>query len=163
MFTVLEATQARAILPLGSGLAAAQGRCRPHGKSKMKLLSVFGTTLAVFLVVDMIWLMGLAKSFYRTQLGSLMTEKVNMGAAGAFYLLYAFGLMMFVILPHLARGDWMGAGLWGGLFGLVAYGTYDLTNLATLRGWPMLLSIVDLVWGGVLSALTAAITVRLLA
>jgi uncharacterized membrane protein len=129
----------------------------------MKLLGVFATTLAVFLVVDMIWLLGLAKTFYRTQLGALMTDKVNMGAAGAFYLLYAFGLMMFVINPHLLRGDWVGAALWGGLFGLVAYGTYDLTNLATLRGWPMTLALVDLVWGGVLSALTAAITVRLLA
>jgi uncharacterized membrane protein len=129
----------------------------------MKPLGIFATTLAVFLVVDMIWLMGIAKTFYRTQLGALMTDKVNMGAAGVFYLLYAFGLMMFVIVPHLARGDWTGAAVWGGLFGLVAYGTYDLTNLATLRGWPMLLSMVDLVWGGVLSALTSAITVRLLA
>jgi uncharacterized membrane protein len=129
----------------------------------MKPLGIFATTLAVFLVVDMIWLMGIAKTFYRTQLGALMTDKVNMGAAGVFYLLYAFGLMMFVIVPHLAPGGWTGAAVWGGLFGLVAYGTYDLTNLATLRGWPMLLSMVDLVWGGVLSALTSAITVRLLA
>jgi uncharacterized membrane protein len=129
----------------------------------MKILSVFATTLAVFLVIDMIWLMGVAKSFYRSQLGALMTDKVNMAAAGAFYLLYTFGLMMFVVLPHLARGDWLNAALWGGLFGLVSYGTYDLTNLATLRGWPWLLSIVDLVWGGVLTAATAAISVRLLA
>jgi uncharacterized membrane protein len=129
----------------------------------MKLLSVFATTLAVFLVIDMIWLMGVAKSFYRSQLGALMADKVHMGAAGAFYLLYAFGLMMFVVLPHLARGDWLNAAVWGGLFGLVSYGTYDLTNLATLRGWPLLLSIVDLVWGGVLTAATAAISVWLLA
>ncbi len=129
----------------------------------MKLAAVFGTTLVVFLVLDMIWLLVLAKSFYRSQLGALMTDKVNVPAAITFYLLYCVGVMMFVVLPHLSQGDVLRAAMMGGLFGLVAYGTYDLTNLATLRGWPMALSVVDLMWGGVLTALTAAITVRLCA
>jgi uncharacterized membrane protein len=128
----------------------------------MRSLAVYGAVLAVFLIIDMIWLLGVAKSFYRSQLGSLMTDKVDMRAAFAFYFLYALGLMLFVVQPYLAQGLWQSAALWGALFGLVSYATYDLTNLATLRGWPFALSMVDIVWGAILSGLTAAIVVRLM-
>ena len=80
----------------------------------------------------------------------------------AFYLLYAVGLGFFAVQPSLADGDWLRAALVGGFFGLVAYGTYDLTNLATLKNWPLPMVIVDLVWGAVLSGVSAAGGVLLL-
>jgi uncharacterized membrane protein len=127
----------------------------------MKHLATYLTIMVVFLALDMVWLLGIAKTFYRTQLGGLMTDKVDMVAAMAFYMLFGLGLMMFVVLPHVMTGTWMTAALWGAFFGLVCYATYDLTNLATLKGWPFALAMVDMVWGGILSGLTAAISVAI--
>jgi uncharacterized membrane protein len=107
-------------------------------------------TLAIFFLIDMVWLGLVAKNFYRQQLGGMLSAKVNWPAAILFYLLFIAGLQLFIIAPALARGDALQA-LWqGAFFGLVAYATYDLTNLATLNNWPLLVTVVDLAWGAVL-------------
>jgi len=120
-------------------------------------MSAFLATVVTFLVLDGIWLLVIARSFYRRHLGYLMAEQPNWAAAGIFYLLYAIGVTVFAVLPAVDQGSVV-AGLWrGALFGLVAYATYDLTNQATVRNWPMLITVVDLAWGTVLSASVATI------
>ena len=112
-------------------------------------------TLAIFFLIDMIWLGLVAKNFYRQQLGGMLSPTVNWPAAILFYLLFIAGLLTFVILPALAKGGALQA-LWqGAFFGLVAYATYDLTNLATLRGWPLRVTVVDLIWGAALGGLVS--------
>lgn len=109
-------------------------------------------TLAIFFLIDMVWLGLVAKNFYRRRLGEMLSPKVNWAAAVLFYLLFIAGLLVFVILPALSRGGALQA-LWrGAFFGLIAYATYDLSNLATLRNWPLAVTAVDLAWGSVLGA-----------
>jgi uncharacterized membrane protein len=112
-------------------------------------------TLAVFFAVDMIWLGVVAKGFYRKHLGYLMGPKVNWAAALLFYLVFIAGLLIFVIRPALAQGEPFKALLMGALFGLISYATYDLSNLATLKDWPMVVTVVDLVWGTTLGGLVS--------
>jgi len=106
----------------------------------------------------MLWLGLIARNFYSKEIGFLMKSNVNWFAAGAFYLLFTFGLVVFVISPALERGSWMYALMFGALFGLITYATYDLTNLATLKDWPLVVTIVDLLWGAVLGGLVCLIT-----
>ena len=118
----------------------------------------FAATVVVFIVIDGLWLGLVARSFYRRHLGYLMAEKPNWAAAGVFYLLYAIGLTVFAVIPGTDAGSALHA-LWrGALFGLVAYATYDLTNHATVRDWPAIVTGVDLAWGTLLSASVAAIS-----
>ena len=113
-------------------------------------VSLYLVTLVIFFLIDMVWLGLVAKNFYRRQLGEMLSPKVNWMAAILFYLLFIAGLLLFVIVPALGRGSALQA-LWqGALFGLIAYATYDLTNLATLKNWPLLVTVVDLAWGAVL-------------
>lgn len=120
-------------------------------------MSGFVATVLAMLVLDGLWLGLVARGFYRRHLGFLMGDQVNWAAAGAFYVLYAIGLTVFVVWPGIDSGS-VGAALWrGALFGLVAYATYDLTNQATLRGWPTIVTAVDLGWGTALSAAVGAI------
>jgi uncharacterized membrane protein len=113
-------------------------------------IALYLLTLAVFFLIDMLWLGLVAKSFYRRHLGEMLSPKVNWPAAILFYLLFIAALQLFVVAPALAGGGALQA-LWrGAFFGLVAYATYDLTNLATLRGWPLAVTLVDLAWGAVL-------------
>lgn len=112
-------------------------------------------TLAVFLAIDMVWLGWIARGFYKAQLSGLMREDVNWAAALLFYVLFIAGILVFAVLPALDRSVGR-AILMGGLFGLVAYATYDLTNLATLRGFPARVAVVDMAWGFVLCAVTSA-------
>jgi uncharacterized membrane protein len=114
------------------------------------------STLVVFLAIDMVWLGWLARGFYRAQIGGLLREDVNWGAALLFYVLFIAGLLVFAVIPALERPGPGRAALAGGLFGLVAYATYDLTNLATLRGFTLRVAVVDMAWGFVLCALTSA-------
>jgi len=107
-------------------------------------------TLAVFFLIDMVWLGAVAKGFYRKHLGPFLTPKVVWPAVVLFYLLFIAGLVVFVVRPALAGGEPARALALGALFGLIAYATYDLTNLATLKGWPLAVTVVDLVWGSVL-------------
>lgn len=115
-------------------------------------------TLIVFLALDSLWLGLVAPSFYRSQIGYIMADQPNLFAAGIFYLLFIFGLQVFVIEPNKSD-SLINTTLRGALFGLVTYATYDLTNLATLEGWPILLTVVDLAWGTVLTALVTLVSV----
>lgn len=122
------------------------------------LWKLYLIALPVFFAIDMVWLGLIAKGFYRRQIGSLMREAVNWPAAVIFYLLFILGLVVFVVAPAVDDGSWLRALLYGALFGLIAYATYDLTNLATLRDWPLLVTVVDLIWGAVLAASVSVAT-----
>ncbi len=112
----------------------------------------------IFAVIDAIWLSLVANKFYKDQLGSLLLDKPNMIAAVLFYVIFLIGLVVFVINPAIAANNWQIALGLGALFGLVAYATYDLTNLATLKGFSVKLVIVDLIWGTFVTASTATLT-----
>lgn len=115
----------------------------------------FFITFVVFMFVDLIWLGFVAKKLYSKYLGYIMSDKVNWSAAILFYALFIIGLLVFVINPAKGVGHAM---LLGVFFGLVTYATYDLTNLATLKNWPVFITIIDLIWGTVLSASTSTIS-----
>jgi uncharacterized membrane protein len=121
-------------------------------------IKLFFIALAVFFAIDMVWLVLIAKKFYREQIGFLMKPDINWIAAIIFYLLYIAGLVVFVISPAIQKHSWTNAILFGALFGLISYATYDLTNLATIKGWPVLVTLVDLAWGMVLSASVSLLT-----
>jgi uncharacterized membrane protein len=117
----------------------------------------YAAALATIVALDALWLGVIARSHYRSGIGHLMAESTNAGAAVAFYAVYALGLMVFVVAPFSGS---QGVGLaklaaMGALFGFFAYATYDLTNLATLRQWPLGLSLLDMAWGMVVSSLAA--------
>jgi uncharacterized membrane protein len=114
--------------------------------------------LPVFFAIDMVWLGLVAKNFYAKQIGHLMKADVNWAAAVVFYLIFIAGLVVFVINPAMEKGSWMHAFLFGTLFGLVCYATYDLTNLAVTRDWPILVTMVDLIWGATLAATVSTTT-----
>jgi uncharacterized membrane protein len=118
----------------------------------------FFTALIVFFAIYMIWLVLIAKNFYRKQIGFLMKSEINWIAAIVFYLLFIIGLVTFVISPAVEKHSWAHSILFGALFGIITYATYDLTNLATIKGWPVLITIVDLAWGMVLSASVSFVT-----
>jgi uncharacterized membrane protein len=115
------------------------------------------STAAVFFGLDFLWLGTVATGFYRSQLGEMMRERPNFVAAGAFYFVYVAGIVYFAVHPYIAGGSWSQALFAGALLGLVAYGTYDITNLATLKSWPLPMSLVDLAWGTLLTGTAAAI------
>lgn len=121
-------------------------------------IKLYAIALPVFFAIDMFWLGVVSKNFYRAQIGHLMTSNVNWVAAIIFYLIFIVGLVVFVIEPAVVKGNWVHALLFGALFGLVCYATYDLTNLAVTKDWPLLITIVDLVWGAVLAASVSIIT-----
>ncbi len=121
-------------------------------------VKLYAIALPVFFVIDMIWLGFLAKDFYRAQIGALLKPNVNWTAAVIFYFIFIAGLVVFVITPALEKNSWTHAVFLGALFGLVCYATYDLTNLAVAKDWPLLVTIVDLAWGSVLAASVSVIT-----
>jgi uncharacterized membrane protein len=121
-------------------------------------LKLYAIALPVFFAIDMIWLGLVAKNFYRAQIGSLMKTDINWAAAMIFYLIFIAGLVAFVIAPAVAKNSWSQALLLGAFFGLVCYATYDLTNLAIAKDWPLLVTIIDLAWGAVLAASVSIIT-----
>lgn len=124
----------------------------------MMFIKLYAIAVPVFFFIDMIWLGVVAKSFYRNQIGHLLKTDVNWTAAVVFYLIFILGLVTFVILPAMEKKSLSYALIFGGLFGLVCYATYDLTNLAVAKDWPLLVTIVDLAWGTVLAASVATIT-----
>jgi len=121
-------------------------------------IKLFIIALPVFFVIDMVWLVLIAKKFYQEQIGLLMKPDINWFAAIIFYLLFIAGLIIFVISPAVEKHSWVHALLFGALFGLITYATYDLTNLATLKDWPLLVTVVDLIWGSVLASSISLIT-----
>ncbi|MCX7955655.1 MAG: DUF2177 family protein [Patescibacteria group bacterium] len=124
----------------------------------MLFFKIYFLTLLIFFTIDMVWLGFLAKDFYQKQIGFLMAKQINWLAAVVFYLLFVFGLIFFVIYPGIEKKlPPFKLFLNGALFGLIAYATYDLTNLATLKNWPVLMTIVDIFWGSFLSGITSLI------
>lgn len=114
-------------------------------------LKLYLVSLFAFFAIDMLWLGLVARSFYRRNLGFLMAPSPNWPAAIIFYLLFILGILVFVILPGLQTGSLKLTLLRAALFGLITYATYDLTNLATVKDWPVVVTVVDMIWGVVLS------------
>ena len=114
-------------------------------------LKLYVATFVAFLAIDMVWLGLVARTFYRKYIGFIMAPSPNWLAAIIFYLLFIVGILVLVVLPGLELGSLKTTLLRGAIFGLVAYATYDLTNLATLKDWPLIVTVVDMIWGTVLS------------
>lgn len=121
-------------------------------------LKLYFIALPIFFAIDMVWLGLVAKNFYAKQIGFLLSEKINWPAALTFYLLFIAGLIIFVVTPALEKKSLTQAILLGAFFGLVTYSTYDLTNLAMTKNWPLLVTLVDLAWGMTLSVAVSALT-----
>jgi uncharacterized membrane protein len=121
-------------------------------------IKLYIIAFSVFLTIDMIWLGLIAKNFYREQIDILMKPDINWIAAIIFYLIFIIGLVIFAIAPAVEKGLWTHALIFGALFGFICYATYDLTNLAIAKDWPLLVTIVDMLWGGVLAASVSIIT-----
>ena len=123
-----------------------------------EFMKTYSVAFVVFLVIDLLWLGLIAKNLYQKELGFIMAESPNWIAAGIFYLIFIVGLVFFVINPALAKDSWKYALLVGLFFGFITYSTYDLTNLATLKDWPLKVTLIDLVWGSSLGASVSTIT-----
>lgn len=119
----------------------------------MKTLLPYLTVLVAMVVLDLVWLGGIAMPMYKRGIGHLMADKPNFAAAGLFYLLYAIGVLVFAVR---AADGWQAAAGYGALLGALAYMTYDLTNMATLKDWPIGLSVIDVAWGTFATGLAAA-------
>ena len=123
----------------------------------LKYLAVYLSFLIALVAIDLVWLLGLAKNLYRDQMGDLMASEPKLLAGLAFYLIYALGVCIFVIVPALSKQSFLYALQYGALFGFFCYMTYDLTNLAVIRNFPTQLAFVDIAWGSFVTALSAGI------
>jgi uncharacterized membrane protein len=122
----------------------------------LKYLILIVLTFVVFLLLDLVWLVKISPRFYKKNLGHLMADKVNYVPAIIFYLIFIVGITLFVIGPAYTGGrGWSYALIYGAIFGLVTYSTYDLTNFATLKKWPLNVTLADIAWGTFLSTATA--------
>jgi uncharacterized membrane protein len=124
----------------------------------LKYLAVYFSFLLSLVVIDLIWLLGIAKNLYRDEMGSLMASEPKLLVGLGFYLLYALGASIFVIIPAISKQSWLYAVQYGALFGLFCYMTYDLTNLAVIRDFPVRLAFIDIVWGSAVTAASATIS-----
>ncbi|MEY4090930.1 MAG: hypothetical protein RLZZ496_112 [Pseudomonadota bacterium] len=122
---------------------------------------LWAIAFALLLVIDMVWLMWLGRGFYIEEIGGLLLEQPNLIAAFGFYALYIVGLVYLVIAPAAEADSVMKAVISGAVFGLVAYATYDLTNLAVMKGFTLKIALIDMVWGMVLSAAVSGLTVKI--
>lgn len=120
-----------------------------------QLVIAYISTALVFFAIDFVWLSKMTGLFYRARMGDMLLAQPNFAVAGAFYLIYVAGIVYLAVLPALTSGNWSTALISGAVLGLVAYGTYDMTNLATLKNWSLSLSIVDIAWGTFLTAVSA--------
>lgn len=123
----------------------------------LKYLTAYIAFFLSLIVIDLIWLLGIAKNLYRDEMGSLMASEPKLIAGLVFYLLYALGASIFVTIPALSKQSWIYAVQYGALFGLFCYMTYDLTNLAVIRDFPMRLAFIDIAWGSFVTAVSASI------
>jgi len=121
----------------------------------MAYIKLYLITVPVFFFIDILWLGVVAKGFYRQHLEGLLSTNVRWGVALTFYLIYIVGILIFAVVPALSKGSVGRAILMGALFGFFTYATYDLTNLATLRGWPVTIVAVDILWGSFLCAVVS--------
>jgi uncharacterized membrane protein len=121
-------------------------------------LKLYALTVPVFFIIDLIWLGIVAKGFYQKNLKFILSPNVNWTAAIIFYLMYIAGILIFAVVPGVAKDSLRHAALWGALFGFFTYATYDLTNLALLKDWPLNIVIVDIIWGMVLCTIVATLS-----
>lgn len=119
-------------------------------------LKLYLLTIPVFFAIDLLWLGVVAKNLYQKNLAHLLSPTVNWPAALLFYLIYIIGIILFAVRPALISQSLVKAAVWGALFGFFTYATYDLTNLATLKDWPLKIVVVDIAWGTLLCALVAS-------
>jgi uncharacterized membrane protein len=122
----------------------------------LKNFAIYLSFLIALIAIDLVWLLGVAKNLYRNEMGDLMASEPKLLAGLAFYLLYALGVCIFVIVPALSKQSWLYALQYGALFGLFCYMTYDLTNLAVVRNFPTQLAFIDIAWGSFVTALCAS-------
>ena len=123
----------------------------------LKNFAIYATFLVALIAIDLVWLLGIAKSLYRDQMGDLMASEPKLIAGLAFYLLYGLGVCIFVIVPALSKQSLIYALQYGALFGLFCYMTYDLTNLAVIRNFPTQLALIDIAWGSFVTAVCSGI------
>jgi uncharacterized membrane protein len=124
----------------------------------LEIIKTYFIALFVFFTIDIIWLVFVAKNFYRKELGFIMSPKPNWFAAIIFYLIFIMGVVFFVINPAIIKDSWSYALLVGMFFGFITYSTYDLTNLATLKDWPLKITLIDMIWGTSLGGMVSVIT-----
>ena len=122
----------------------------------IKNFAIYLSFLIALIAIDLVWLLGIAKNLYRNEMGDLMASEPKLLAGLAFYLIYALGVCIFVIVPALSKQSWIYALQYGALFGLFCYMTYDLTNLAVVRNFPTQLAFIDIAWGIFVTALCAS-------
>lgn len=121
----------------------------------MKYLLLFIITLVFYLILDGIWLGLIAKNFYKTKLHFLLSNYFNYYIAIFFYVIYIIGLMYFVVLPSMSNPSLLKVFFNGAFFGFLCYATYDLTNMATIKQWPFIVTIIDVLWGTLLAAIVS--------
>lgn len=122
----------------------------------MKIGLTYLAMLVSFFALDILWLGFVARDFYQHQLGHWLSANVNWTAATAFYLIFLVGMLVFVVMPT-ANASWLRVIVMAFLFGIVTYAAYDLTNLATMKDWPVIVAVVDMLWGGVISVIVCCI------
>lgn len=122
----------------------------------IKNFAIYLSFLIALIAIDLVWLLGIAKNLYRNEMGDLMASEPKLLAGLAFYLIYALGVCIFVVVPALSKQSWIYALQYGALFGLFCYMTYDLTNLAVVRNFPTQLAFIDIAWGSFVTALCAS-------
>jgi uncharacterized membrane protein len=121
-------------------------------------LKLYALTVPVFFIIDLIWLGAVAKGFYQKNLSFILSPQVNWPAAILFYLLYIAGILIFAVVPAVSKDSWQHAMVYGALFGFFTYMTYELTNLALLKDWPLNIVVVDIIWGVVLCTAVATLS-----
>jgi uncharacterized membrane protein len=124
------------------------------------ILQAFAKTLVIFIVFDFVWLTKISPEFYKTHIGHLLAETPDLGAAAAFYLIFIAGVTWFAVLPSVVNYRFREAFGRGAFFGLVTYATFDLTSQAVFKDWPVIVTIIDLIWGSALTGLTTAVAAR---
>ncbi len=123
----------------------------------LQYLIAYALTALVFFAIDFVWLSRVARDFYFSRLGDMLLDTPRMGAAAAFYAIYVVGIVIFAVAPALRTDSLATALVFGASFGFFTYATYDMTNYATLKNWPVSIVVVDIIWGTVLSGVSAAI------
>ena len=121
----------------------------------LKYLGIYFSFLISLIVVDMIWLLVIAKTMYRDSMGDLMADEPKLAAGIAFYVLYAIGVCIFVLMPAINKQSWLDAVLYGALFGFFCYMTFDLTNLSVIRNFSTQLAFIDIAWGSFATAVVS--------
>jgi uncharacterized membrane protein len=122
------------------------------------MMRIYSVTFVVFLMLDSVWLGVISPALYKEQIGHLLAPELNWTAAVMFYILFIAGLVFFAVNPSIQQNSWKAALRNGAFFGLVCYATYDLTNQATMRDWPLLITAIDLMWGTFICGISSLVS-----